>query len=222
MVSLSNHEGLWVTVPVGVNVTVVGYIGVNYNTNDANVLYSGSPGPMPTRVVEWVPEGVTIQSVTIANPTLYEVRAYVYKGQGPTADKVYYIIDIPTVKTAVINRDGMVGGMGVTGPQGPVGPTGPSGASLTQVVISTDADIVVNPGTRVYLPPGILTANRNLDLDALNTDGDYAEIFNHDEGGFLFLKPGTVLYRYNEVVPTDEPLMIATYRITLVDGKLLQ
>lgn len=59
--------------------------------------------------------------------------------------------------------------------------------------VATNANLVVAPGISYSLPAALLTANRTIDLTALNTNGDYIEIDNQ-EAGFTWTFTGGIVY----------------------------
>ena len=60
-------------------------------------------------------------------------------------------------------------------------------------IISVDANIVAAPGVSYSLPAATLTANRTIDLTAINTEGDYLEIDNQ-EAGFVWSFINGIVY----------------------------
>ena len=79
---------------------------------------------------------------------------------------------------------GRIGEKGDKGDQGDPGPTGPSGGSgrttLNSSVTATDANLVAAAGIGIYIPSGVLTQDRTVNLAALNTEGDYWEVYNFE------------------------------------------
>ena len=121
---------------------------------------------------------------------------------------VVYVDSIQeTVSIFVESISGRIGDKGDTGPAGPSGATGPQGppgsagrTALSGVVTATNANLVAAPSVGIYIPSGVFTANRNVDLSALNTDGDYWELYNFETtysviptGLALYLSDGTAL-----------------------------
>ena len=71
-------------------------------------------------------------------------------------------------------------------------------ASLT--TLSTNANLVVAAGVSYSLPAATLTANRTIDLTAINTNGDYIEIDNQEAGFTWTFIGGTVYDAYENIV----------------------
>ena len=68
--------------------------------------------------------------------------------------------------------------------------------------VSTDANLVVAPGVSYTLPAATLTANRTIDLTAINTNADYVE-FDNQEAGFTWtFINGPVYDAYEGLVTT--------------------
>ena len=65
---------------------------------------------------------------------------------------------------------------------------------------STDANLVVAPGTSYTLPAATLTANRTIDLTAINAEADYIEIDNQETGFTWSFIGGIVLDAYGNSV----------------------
>ena len=97
--------------------------------------------------------------------------------------------------------------------------TGGGGSSLTQVV-ETDHNITAAANTRIVIPNGVLSANRNIDVSALTTDGDIVEIYNLEET-YTLTFTGATVYGYGTDSVTDLR-GAATYKITRVNGQLRQ
>ncbi|MBL0144947.1 MAG: hypothetical protein IPP48_03475 [Chitinophagaceae bacterium] len=65
---------------------------------------------------------------------------------------------------------------------------------VSTIITATNANVTAAAGVGYRLPAGTLTANRNFDISALNTAGDYIEIYN-DEVAFTWNVTGASLYK---------------------------
>jgi hypothetical protein len=90
--------------------------------------------------------------------------------------------------------------------------------SATQVT-STDANITATFGTTYILPAATLTANRTIDMTALNTAMDYVEIINL-EAGFTWSFTGQSVYFADGVTTVTNLLANTNYIIRNINGKL--
>lgn len=79
------------------------------------------------------------------------------------------------------------------------GGTTPRYAAYTTAV-STDANLVAAAGVSYSLPAATLTANRTIDLTAINTNGDYFEIDNQEAGFTWTFINGNVYDAYENLV----------------------
>ena len=84
-------------------------------------------------------------------------------------------------------------------PAGGGGGATPRYAAYTTAT-STDANLVVAPGTSYTLPAATLTANRTIDLTAINAEADYIEIDNQETGFTWSFIGGIVLDAYGNSV----------------------
>ena len=86
-------------------------------------------------------------------------------------------------------------------------------------IIGTDANITAQPGTQLVLRSGVLTANRTIDVTALNTDKDYL-LINNLEGNFSYTFTGQTVF-YNDAVNAMTLLPKAVIILQRIDGKIL-
>lgn len=79
------------------------------------------------------------------------------------------------------------------------GATSPRYAAYASSV-STNANLVVSPGVSYSLPASMLTANRTIDLTAINANGDYIEIDNQEAGFTWTFVNGSVYDAYENII----------------------
>lgn len=110
---------------------------------------------------------------------------------------------------------------------GKVNGGGGSGATAGQLrrfgssdVTGTNANLTAAAGTVVYLPAATLSTNRTIDMAALNTDGDYIEIYNH-EAGFTWSFTGATVYLLDRTTTASTLVVDGVYKIRRVSGKLI-
>ena len=84
-------------------------------------------------------------------------------------------------------------------PGGGGGSSSPRYAAYT-TALATNANLAVAAGVSYSLPAATLTANRTIDLTAINTNGDYIEIDNQEAGFTWTFIGGTVYDAYENIV----------------------
>lgn len=106
-------------------------------------------------------------------------------------------------------------------------PSGGSGATAAQLrrfgstdVTGTDANITAAAGNVIYLPAATLSTGRTIDVTALNTDGDFIEIYN-SEAGFTWSFTGATVYLLDRTTTVTTLVVDAVYKIRRVSGKLI-
>lgn len=91
-------------------------------------------------------------------------------------------------------------------------------------VTGTDANITASAGDVINLPSAILSANRTINVSSLNTDGDYLEISNY-ENGFTWSFTGATVYMINRTTTvtnlSSDSGNGASYIIRNENGKLV-
>ena len=101
--------------------------------------------------------------------------------------------------------------------------TTPAGGSSRNIaafeVIGTNANITAAAGTVYYLPSATLSANRTIDVTALNTNLDYLEIHNN-ETGFTWSFTGASVYFSDNTTLVTTILADTNYIIRRSNGRL--
>lgn len=86
-------------------------------------------------------------------------------------------------------------------------------------VVATNANVTATYATTYVLPAATISANRTIDMTALNTNGDYIEISNN-EAGFNWSFTGQAVYLGDNVTTVTNLLTDITYQIRRINGKL--
>lgn len=89
-----------------------------------------------------------------------------------------------------------------------------------QLVTGTDASITVAAGTAYHLPAATLSTGRNLDMTNVNTNGDYVEFYNNEEG-FVWTFTGQTVYDSDGATAVTELLINTNSVVRRINGKLM-
>lgn len=86
-------------------------------------------------------------------------------------------------------------------------------------VIATDANITAQPGQSIFAAANLFTANRTIDLTALNTDNDYLEIYI-DNQSFTVSFTGQSVYFSDNSTTVGNLVLDQHYQIRRKNGRL--
>ena len=133
----------------------------------------------------------------------------------PDAGEVLYVEDATPPYWA--DGDGSTAG-GV-----PIGGSGGGGTALTQVVVSVDANITASANTILVIPHGIMTANRTIDISAINVDLKELHILNLERTYAITFAGSPTIYTYgNETYDNSEALRVSWFKIIRLNSELRQ
>lgn len=133
----------------------------------------------------------------------------------PDAGEVLYVEDATPPYWA--------GGDGSTAGGVPIGGSGGGGTALTQVVVSVDANITASANTILVIPHGIMTANRTIDISAINVDLKELHILNLERTYAITFAGSPTIYTYgNETYDNSEPLRVSWFKIIRLNSELRQ
>jgi hypothetical protein len=90
---------------------------------------------------------------------------------------------------------------------------------ITSQVIGTDANITASPGVSYFTPATTLSANRTVDVTALNTDNDYIEIY-YDNQSFTVSFTGQSVYFSDNITTVGNLVIDQHYQIRRKNGRL--
>lgn len=126
-------------------------------------------------------------------------------------------IDTTNYKPAVLDANGNV--------KKSFWPTYGGGGGSSRMVISnqtvaTDANVTAAAGYVYDLPAATLSTNRNFDVTALNTDGDYIEILNN-EAGFTWTFTGATVYLIDRTTTVTTLTTASFYQLRRINGKII-
>lgn len=78
-----------------------------------------------------------------------------------------------------------------------------------------------NAGDVLHLPSGTLTSNKTIDLSALTINGDYLEIYCHENNGFTWSFAGQPVYQLDRATTVTTLTNNTCYKIRRVAGLLI-
>ena len=97
------------------------------------------------------------------------------------------------------------------------------GASLTQVVVSVDANITASANTILVIPHGVMSANRTIDISAISTDLQQLHILNLERTYSITFAGSPTIYTYgNETYDNAEALRVSWFKIIRLNSELRQ
>jgi hypothetical protein len=188
--------------------------------SQAGIAVSGSSGTQ--KIVSGSFSGLDKASYSVDFGTA-EIRHFAASGYFQT----FYSNGIESLRLAssgaiLVNGSAGTSGQVLTSSGGTSAPTWKTQtirSIITTQVVSTDANITAAAGTSYFVPASTFTANRTIDVSALNEDNDYIEIYCDNQSFTLSFAGAPVYYADNVTIATTL-FLNGHYQIRRKNGRI--